>query len=122
MPEATVREELVVDEALGVATVALNRPDKLNALTHDLVRHLRQVVDDLVASGSVRAIVLTGAGRGFCAGADLSGGPSDAEAVVRDLYNPLVATLTRAPVPIVAAVNGVAAGAGVSLALACDLR
>ncbi|MBA3741465.1 enoyl-CoA hydratase-related protein [Sporichthya sp.] len=111
-----------VDHDGPVAVVTLDRPERLNALSHDLLRELRTQVAVLDERRDVRAIVLTGAGRAFSAGADLQGGPSDAEDVLRRLYNPLIRDLMGLQKPLVAAVNGVAAGAGVSLALACDLR
>jgi len=106
----------------GYAVLTLNRPERHNALSHALVADLRERLELLDADTRVRAVVLTGAGRAFCAGADLGGGPSDAEDVVRRLYNPLIDQLTSMATPLVAAVNGPAAGAGFSLALACDLR
>lgn len=115
----------------AVGTVCLNRPAKLNALTATMQRRLRQVLSDcerLVEQGSLRAVVLTGAGRAFCAGQDLSerrqalGMPApDLGTSVRENYNPVVLSLTQLPVPVLAAINGTAAGAGLGLALACDL-
>lgn len=106
----------------GFAEVVLDRPDRLNALSHTLLVELRQLLAKLEADHDVRAIVLTGAGRAFSAGADLSGGPSDTEEVLRRYYNPLVTEMVTMGTPLVAAINGVSAGAGFSLALACDLR
>lgn len=108
--------------AEGYAVVTLNRPDRFNALNHALVADLRELFAKLDADDDVRAIVLTGAGRAFCAGADLKAGPSDVEDVIRRLYIPLVDEVTKMRTPIVAAVNGPAAGAGFSLALLADLR
>lgn len=106
----------------GYAVLTLNRPERYNALSHALVADLRKCLARLDDNPEVRALVLTGEGRAFCSGADLNGSPSDAEDVVRRLYIPLVSQLTRMNTPVVAAVNGVAAGAGFSLALGADLR
>lgn len=106
----------------GYAVVRLNRPDRLNALSHALVADLRRLIAEIDRDPAIRAIVLTGNGRGFCAGADLGGGPSDAENVVRRLYNPLIRQIVNQSTPVIAAVNGAAAGAGFSLSLAADLR
>ncbi len=110
------------DRAGALLTVTLDRPEVLNALTPALLGELRDALRD-VADPDVRAVLLTGAGRGFCAGADLSALPEAAvEAIVETHYNPVVRELAALRKPVVAAVNGVAAGAGLSLALACDLR
>jgi 2-(1,2-epoxy-1,2-dihydrophenyl)acetyl-CoA isomerase len=109
-----------IDDA--VAIVTLNRPQRLNALTVELVRQLQETAALLDADASVRCIVLTGAGGAFSAGSDLRGPALGAETVLRDYYNPLVRALISAGTPLVAAVNGVSAGAGVSLCLACDIR
>lgn len=118
MAERLVR----VDRDGPVTVITLNRPDRLNALSHDLLVDLRQIVNAADHDRRTRAIVLTGEGRAFSSGADLRGGPSDAEEVVRSYYNPLITDLLSLGTPVVAAVNGVTAGAGVSLALACDFR
>jgi len=109
----------------GIATLTLNRPERLNAFNEDLVRGALRAVSEARVDPAVRALVLTGSGRGFCAGADLAGGlaPSGegVNASMRDLYNPLILAIDDFPKPTVAAINGVAAGAGVGLALACDI-
>ena len=121
-------ENILFDIAGGIATLTLNRPDKLNSFTqamHDEVRHaLHQVGGDK----SVRVLVLTGAGRGFCAGQDLSdravepgARPVDLGDSVEKNYAPLVLALRALPMPVICAVNGVAAGAGANIALACDI-
>jgi 2-(1,2-epoxy-1,2-dihydrophenyl)acetyl-CoA isomerase len=110
-----------------VAVVTLARPEKFNSVSTDLSRGLVAAIAR--AGDEARAMVLTGEGKAFCAGADLAdlmsdyetGGP-DLASVINDRFNPLVRALVDAPVPTIAAVNGVAAGAGLGLALACDLR
>ena len=117
------------DAVLGVATeravttLTLNRPDALNALTAELRRELLGAVRAAGRDADVRAVVITGAGRAFCAGADLRAGSGEREfrRVLTGEYNPLIEAIRALPKPVVAAVNGVAAGAGVSLALAADL-
>jgi 2-(1,2-epoxy-1,2-dihydrophenyl)acetyl-CoA isomerase len=118
--------ELRVEIADGVATVTLDRADALNALTVSLKEELRTAFDELATDDAVRAVVLTGAGRAFCAGQDLRE-RLQPEALpladeIRARYNPLLLAMRRLPKPIVAAVNGIAAGAGASLAFACDIR
>ena len=109
--------------ANAVVTVTLDRPDSLNALNAAMVDELRGAVEGLAGSGA-RCLLLTGAGRGFSSGADLASGgglPADAGMALENHFNPLVRALFDLPIPIVAAVNGPAAGAGCSLALAADL-
>jgi len=107
----------------GVTTITLNRPDALNALNTEVRTSLLAAITAARRDDAVRAVILTGAGRAFCAGADLRGGASEREfrRVITGEYNPLVEAMRSLPKPIVAAVNGVAAGAGMSLALAADL-
>ncbi|MGH2407273.1 MAG: enoyl-CoA hydratase-related protein [Candidatus Limnocylindrales bacterium] len=116
---------LRVEDEAGVRTLTLDRPDALNALDRELKEVLLAAFRGAARDSHVRAVVLTGAGRAFCAGQDLrergEGAPSLAEEL-RERYIPLVLAMRRLEKPIVAAVNGVAAGAGFSLALACDLR
>jgi 2-(1,2-epoxy-1,2-dihydrophenyl)acetyl-CoA isomerase len=112
----------------GIAVLTLNRPDRLNSFTQAMHREVRDALDTLQADKSVRVLVLTGAGRGFCAGQDLNdravepGGQGvDLGESVEKYYAPLVTTLRTLPMPVICAVNGVAAGAGANLALACDI-
>jgi 2-(1,2-epoxy-1,2-dihydrophenyl)acetyl-CoA isomerase len=116
-------ETIRVEHADGVTTITLNRPESLNALNAPMRRELLTAFKGLARDDAVRAVVLTGEGRGFCSGADLRGGSGEREfrRVLTTEYNPLIRAIRELPRPVVAAVNGVAAGAGVSLALACDL-
>jgi 2-(1,2-epoxy-1,2-dihydrophenyl)acetyl-CoA isomerase len=111
--------------AEGVATITFNRPEVLNALNADLLVALREAVDRAASDDSVRAVVLTAAGRGFSAGADLGArnmDPSkDSGDLLRERYHPIILTLRNMPKPLITAVNGVAAGAGMSFALVGDV-
>jgi 2-(1,2-epoxy-1,2-dihydrophenyl)acetyl-CoA isomerase len=109
----------------GIARITLNRPDRLNSFTAQMHQELRKA---LIEAGGARVVVLTGAGRGFCAGQDLneravaSGDhPVDLGMTVETGWNPLIKTLTSMPQPVIAQVNGVAAGAGANIAFACDI-
>ena len=107
-----------------IARITLNRPDRLNSFTKAMHAELR---DSLANLGDARVVVLTGAGRGFCAGQDLNdravtpGEAVDLGETVTESWNPLIRTLTSLPQPVIARVNGVAAGAGANIALACDI-
>jgi 2-(1,2-epoxy-1,2-dihydrophenyl)acetyl-CoA isomerase len=112
----------------GIAVLTLNRPDKLNSFTQAMHLEVRDALDKLQADRTARVLVLTGAGRGFCAGQDLSDRAVEPGAQGVDLgdsveqyYAPLVLSLRALPMPVICAVNGVAAGAGANLALACDI-
>ena len=124
-------ETLLCERDGDCMTVTLNRPEKLNSLSVGMVRDLDACADAIAADASLRAVLLTGAGRGFCSGADLTGGdlaPGKGQSLgqsiaqsMREGYNPMMLKWTSLPVPVVVAVNGVAAGAGVSMALAGDI-
>jgi 2-(1,2-epoxy-1,2-dihydrophenyl)acetyl-CoA isomerase len=114
--------DVLVERNGTVGVITINRPARLNAVTPEAGDTLRSAFLELEADSRIRAVVLTGAGRGFCAGADISGDVGDARQVLLDSWNPLVMTMRSLQLPIIAAINGVAAGAGVSLTLACDLR
>ena len=122
---------LVGDES-GVRTLTLNRPKSLNSFTSQMHAELGAALAAAAADASVRCLVLTGSGRGFCAGQDLAdpavapnlepgAQPTDVGATVERFYKPLALRVRSMPVPVIAAVNGVAAGAGANLALCCDL-
>ena len=116
-------ETIRVTEAGGVTTIALNRPEVMNALSSLLRRELAEALRQ--AQTSARCIVLTGTGRAFCSGQDLQDAQSiaavDFEGILNNEYVPLLRLITECPVPVIAAVNGAAAGAGANLALACDV-
>ncbi|MBP6818685.1 enoyl-CoA hydratase-related protein [Ferrovibrio sp. MS7] len=119
---------LLVEKKDRVATITLNRPDRLNALSLELMTELNAALRDIENDGESRAVLLTGAGRGFCSGADLASGdlnqgdgPPDLGTALHDRYHPVIRRMANYRMPIVCAVNGPAAGAGMSLALAGDI-
>lgn len=121
-------ETILFDIADSIATITLNRPDKLNSFTEQMHVDLRDAMARVRTDKSLRVLVITGAGRGFCAGQDLSermmsgdAGSTDVGASLERNYNPLVLGLRDLPIPVICAVNGVAAGAGCNFALAADI-
>lgn len=133
MSEASTKvSSILVSQVDAVRTITLNRPDALNSLTAEMLVEWREALEQTVADRSVRALVITGAGRAFCAGQDLAdprvasrgdahSAPVDLGRILEHFYTPVVLGLRRMPVPVVVAVNGVAAGAGANLALAGDI-
>jgi 2-(1,2-epoxy-1,2-dihydrophenyl)acetyl-CoA isomerase len=121
---------LDVAVAAGVATIRFNRPEVLNAFDAELGAEALGAVRSAAGDEGVRCVVLTGAGRAFCSGEDLGalaegysqGLPADLGRILRERYNPLIRAIRATPKPVMAALNGVAAGAGASIALACDVR
>jgi 2-(1,2-epoxy-1,2-dihydrophenyl)acetyl-CoA isomerase len=112
----------------GVARLTLNRPERLNSFNTHMHSEVQDALAALERDSSARVLIITGAGRGFCAGQDLSdrvvapgGAPPDLGTSIERGYKPLILALRRLPLPVIAAVNGVAAGAGANIALACDL-
>lgn len=121
-------ENILFEISDGIAQLTLNRPEKLNSFTQAMHEEVRHALQRVSTDKSVRVFVLTGAGRGFCAGQDLSDRAVEPGARAVDLgdsveknYAPLVLSLRALPMPVICAVNGVAAGAGANLALACDI-
>src|SRR6185503_12068509 len=122
VPPAPIRVEV----ADAIATITLDRPDALNALTGPMLADLLAAFRRIARDRAVRAVILTGAGRAFCAGQDLkerlTPDAPPLAVVVRERYNPIINVMRNLDQPIVGAINGVAAGAGASLAFACDVR
>src|SRR6516225_11707274 len=120
-------QNILFDISGGIARLTLNRPERLNSFNSAMHAEVRAALA-AVKTGGARVLVITGAGRGFCAGQDLNdravapgGGAPDLGESIEKNYKPLVLALRELPLPVIAAVNGVAAGAGANIALACDL-
>jgi 2-(1,2-epoxy-1,2-dihydrophenyl)acetyl-CoA isomerase len=121
-------QTIILEKINGVAKLTLNRPDKLNSFNVQMHQELQGALDDIAMDGETRCLLLTGAGRGFCAGQDLGDRAVSADQAAPDLgksveqfYNPLIRRITTLKMPVVCALNGVAAGAGASIVLACDI-
>ncbi len=121
-------EHILFSHDRGIARLTLNRPERMNSFNDAMHAEVRDALDRVKADASLRVLLLTGAGRGFCAGQDLGdravapgAEPVDLGASIERNYRPLVLALRRLPLPVVCAVNGVAAGAGANIALACDI-
>jgi 2-(1,2-epoxy-1,2-dihydrophenyl)acetyl-CoA isomerase len=132
VPVCRAMEETPVIAVLenGVLTLTLNRPQRLNAMSNALIEAMNRELTRARDDAAIRAVLLTGTGRGFCAGADLAGGgtvdsaanvPPDLGANMDRIFNPMIRAMRSLPKPIVGAINGVAAGGGANLALACDI-
>ncbi len=109
----------------NIATITLNRPDKLNSFNREMALLLQQRLDECASLHEIRCVYLTGSGKGFCAGQDLAevvdpNGPG-MQRILNEHYNPIITRISNLPKPVIAAVNGVAAGAGANIALACDI-
>lgn len=116
---------IIANKENGVLTLSLNRPEVFNSFNKEMALSLQSFLEDAKEDESIRAIVLTGEGKAFCAGQDLAEatdphGP-ELKSIVRDHYNPIILKIRQIEKPVIAAVNGVAAGAGANIALACDL-
>jgi 2-(1,2-epoxy-1,2-dihydrophenyl)acetyl-CoA isomerase len=120
-------ETILFEAADGIGTLTLNRPDRLNSFNTKMHEEVASVLDRAESDSAIRALLITGAGRGFCAGQDLnpkelaSTGSFDAGAAIERYYSPLVRRLRAIKKPVIAAVNGPAAGAGANIAFACDI-
>lgn len=121
-------QTIIVEKNNGVANLTLNRPDRLNSFNVQMHEELQNALDDIATDGETRCLLITGSGRGFCAGQDLNDRAVSADGEAPDLgmsvekfYNPLIRRLTNLKMPVICALNGVAAGAGASLVMACDI-
>jgi 2-(1,2-epoxy-1,2-dihydrophenyl)acetyl-CoA isomerase len=120
-------EKILLAKEDGIATLTLNAPDRLNAVSRKMIAEIKLCWEDLAADPAVRAVMLTGSGRGFCAGADLAdpdreaSATADSGSALEKYFNPVIRLMRALPKPIVSAVNGVAAGVGMSFALASDI-
>ncbi len=121
-------QTIILEKNSGVANLTLNRPDRLNSFNVQMHEELQKALDDIATDSETRCLLITGAGRGFCAGQDLNDRAVTADGEAPDLgmsvekfYNPLIRRITNLNMPVICALNGVAAGAGASLVMACDI-
>ena len=121
-------QTIILEKNNGVASLTLNRPDRLNSFNVQMHEELQSALDNIATDGETRCLLLTGSGRGFCAGQDLNDRAVTADGQAPDLglsvekfYNPLIRRITNLKMPVICALNGVAAGAGASLVMACDI-
>jgi len=121
----TIMPSILCTISNNIAFITLNRPEKFNSFNREMALLLQQTLDDCAGNTTIRAIYLTGSGKAFCAGQDIgeltSENPPSFEVILSEHYNPIVQRIRNIPLPVVCAVNGVAAGAGANIALACDI-
>lgn len=117
-------ESIIFSINNGVGKITLNRPDKLNSFNMPMAKEMISALDECITNKSIRAVLITGAGRAFCAGQDLQAAVTagtNIKTIVQEQYNPIITKIRTVEKPVVCAVNGVAAGAGANLAIACDI-
>lgn len=118
-------DTIIYHKESGLAKITLNRPEKYNSFTQEMAKAFQAALDDVKDDNDIRAVVITGNGKAFCAGQDLAEAVADngleLEEIVREHYNPIIKRITSLEKPVIAGINGVAAGAGANIALSCDI-